>query len=86
MQIRYFAAAKAATGLDSEDLQAPESLEILLQVLSARHPVSASASAAPLELLLPRCSFLRNGVAARPDRTRLLDSDTIDVLPPFAGG
>lgn len=86
MLIRYFAAAKASAGQEEEQLTAQETLGALLAELSAKHPVSASASAPALALLLPRCSFLRNGVPVRLAETALHDSDTIDVLPPFAGG
>lgn len=86
MQVRYFAAAKASTGLEVEQLPAPDTLEALLGLLGTKYPASASTSAPALPDLLPNCSFLRNGVLARPGSTALLDSDTVDVLPPFAGG
>lgn len=86
MQVRYFAAAKAATGVEAEQLPAPETLGALLRLLGARHSASASDSAPALPDLLPNCSFLHNGVAVRRGETPLSDSDTVDVLPPFAGG
>lgn len=36
--------------------------------------------------VLAKCSFLVNGIA-EPDTSRMLqEGDTVDVLPPFAGG
>jgi molybdopterin synthase sulfur carrier subunit len=36
--------------------------------------------------VIAKCSFLVNGIA-ETDRSRvLIDGDTVDVLPPFAGG
>ncbi|WP_199241095.1 MoaD/ThiS family protein [Naasia lichenicola] len=36
--------------------------------------------------VLTRCSFLRNGAATTDRSTVLAPTDSIDVLPPFAGG
>jgi molybdopterin converting factor small subunit len=36
--------------------------------------------------VLSRCSFLRDGVAVRDLDTALGTAETLDVLPPFAGG
>ena len=33
-----------------------------------------------------RCSFLCDGIAVRDSETTLSDAQTVDVLPPFAGG
>jgi molybdopterin converting factor small subunit len=35
---------------------------------------------------LERCSYLCDGIAVRDETTPLRTGDTIDVLPPFAGG
>jgi sulfur-carrier protein len=78
--VRYFAAAYAAAGCDTEQLSARPgfSVEELICVLGRRNQ--------NLARVLAQCSFLCDGVAVR-DRTQALrPGDTIDVLPPFAGG
>ena len=87
MLVRYFAAASAATGVEEEHLEVPPgtTLGTLERLLTERHP-SAPDGELALAQVLTRCSFLRNGVATT-DRSRVLDADdSIDVLPPFAGG
>lgn len=87
MRIRYFAAASSATGLEEETFELPEGTTLggLEALLAQRHP-TAPDGGMPLERVLTRCSFLRNGVATT-DRSRVLEADdSIDVLPPFAGG
>jgi len=78
--IRYFAAARAAAGTESETLDiAPDStVDDLLGQLRDR--------SADLATVLDRCSFLCDGVAVRDRGARLQTHQTIDVLPPFAGG
>ena len=77
VQVRYYAAAKAATGVAEETRQLPAGATIgtFLDDLG-------STSAA----VFARCSFIVNGTATT-DRARVLgDGDLLDVLPPFAGG
>jgi sulfur-carrier protein len=75
--IRYWAAAKAAAGIAEEPFHA-DTLDDLLDAAAARH-------GAVLAQVLPRCSFLVDGV--RASRTAALtDGVTVEVLPPFAGG
>jgi molybdopterin synthase sulfur carrier subunit len=77
VQIRYFAAAKAATGKGEETRTVADGASIgaLLDELGA-NPAAVFA----------RCSFILNEVATT-DRGRVLrDGDRLDVLPPFAGG
>jgi molybdopterin converting factor small subunit len=78
--VRYFAAARAAAGADAEtiDLRAGVTVADLVEMLKTRD--------AELAKVLARCSYLRDGVAVRNMATELGDSQTIDVLPPFAGG
>lgn len=87
MLIRYFAAASAATGIEEEtlDLPAAVSLGDLERILSGRHPGTISGRRA-LSEVLTRCSFLLNGVATTDRSTPLASTDSLDVLPPFAGG
>jgi molybdopterin converting factor small subunit len=39
-----------------------------------------------LATVLSRCSYLCDGIAVRDETIGLRSGDTIDVLPPFAGG
>ncbi|WP_427016983.1 MoaD/ThiS family protein [Pseudarthrobacter sp. P1] len=88
MLIRYFAAARAATGMDEEAIELPGTPTVadLQAALATLHPASASDHTPPLAELLTRCSFLRNEIAVRDLATVLDASDVVDVLPPFAGG
>ncbi len=80
LHVRYFAAARAAAGMEAETLDVAEgtSVKDLVEQLGARSPELAS--------VLDRCSFLRDGVAVRNRAEPLRTNETIDVLPPFAGG
>jgi sulfur-carrier protein len=80
VEVRYFAAAKAAAGTAAESLGIPEgtTVEGLGALLGARH--------AELAKVLPRCSYLLDEVAVRDSSTPLPAGATVDVLPPFAGG
>ena len=86
MLIRYFGAAKAAAGIEEETIDAgPLQLGELLEKLAALHP-DAPEGTPVLQSVIGRSTFLVNEVAAR-DRSRLLGpGDTVDILPPFAGG
>ncbi|OBA86610.1 molybdopterin synthase sulfur carrier subunit [Mycolicibacterium mucogenicum] len=78
--VRYFAAAKAATGIETETLQLNEGVTVrdLVNSIGTR--------GADVAKVLSRCSFLRDGVAVRDLDTALATGGTLDVLPPFAGG
>ena len=89
MNIRFFAAAAAATGVEEQHVElGAESLTLagLSELLVSTYPVSASGHTPPLAELLTRCSYLLNEVAARDLSVTLNQGDVIDVLPPFAGG
>ena len=75
-----FAAARAAAGLESENIGVAEGTTVatLVGTLAERGPELAK--------VLKRCSFLRDGIAVRDDAIELSDGQIIDVLPPFAGG
>lgn len=79
--VRYFAAARAASGVDEESLvvAGPATVETVLATAVAMRGEA-------LEKVLSRCSYLRNTVAVHGMSTALLDGDVLDVLPPFAGG
>ena len=78
--VRYFAAARAAAGSDSEQLTARPGATVgeLVDSLGGRSP--------ELARVLLRCSFLCDGIAVRDRAKPLQGGNTIDVLPPFAGG
>jgi sulfur-carrier protein len=79
--IRYFAAARAAAGVESEPLELPDggTVEHTLAAIRERH-------GAELARVLERCSFLLDEVVVRDRAARVPAGATIDVLPPFAGG
>ncbi|MHA7239166.1 MoaD/ThiS family protein [Arthrobacter sp. TMS1-12-1] len=83
MLVRYFGAAKAATGVAEERVPAGRSLAAVLEELRGR-PVPPGGPS--LAVVLDRSSFLLNEVALRDASTVLADADVLDVLPPFAGG
>jgi molybdopterin converting factor small subunit len=78
--VRYFAAAQAAVGAESEQLSVGRGTTVdeLVERLGSGNP--------ELARVLSRCSFLRDGVAVRDRDQQLRRGSTIDVLPPFAGG
>ena len=78
--VRYFASARAAAGMEAEtlDVAAGTSVKDLVERLGARSPKLAA--------VLDRCSFLCDGMAVRNRAEPLETNQTLDVLPPFAGG
>jgi sulfur-carrier protein len=78
--VRFFAAARAAAGNESETIRIRPGTTIagLVDQLSARDENLAK--------VLMRCSFLCDGIAVRDADVTLVNAQTIDVLPPFAGG
>ncbi len=78
--VRYFAAARAAAGSDSEQLSVRSGATVseLVDRLGDRSQ--------ELARVLSRCSYLCDGVAVRDQAQPLQAGNTIDVLPPFAGG
>jgi molybdopterin converting factor small subunit len=78
--VRYFAAARAAAGVDDEILAVEPGTTVaeLVDQLSDRD--------ANLAKVLKRCSFLCDGIAVRDATVALDNAQTVDVLPPFAGG
>jgi sulfur-carrier protein len=78
--VRYFAAARAAAGSESEQLtvRAGATVGELVDALGARSQ--------ELARVLGRCSYLCDGLAVRDQGQPLQAGTTIDVLPPFAGG
>ena len=77
-RVRYFAGAAEAAGTESEQVHA-STLGDLRRLIVERHGVA-------LERVLGRCSLLINGARTEDAGAALADGDTVDVLPPFAGG
>jgi sulfur-carrier protein len=80
LTVRYFAAARAAAGTETETVQTASGTTVsaLVDTLAERGP--------ELARVLRRCSFLCDGVAVRDQTAELTNGQIIDVLPPFAGG
>ena len=78
--VRYFAAARAAAGFEDEIVGVAQGTTVgtLVQSLGERD--------AELAKVLSRCSYLCDGIAVRDFGLTLKDAQTVDVLPPFAGG
>jgi molybdopterin converting factor small subunit len=86
--VRYFAAARAAAGTETETvaLGAPaRSRREVEELLAGRHPQPAPGRP-PLAQVLARSSFLLDGVACPDPDTAVPDGAVLDVLPPFSGG
>ena len=81
MTVRYFAAARAAAGVETEAVDVPPgaTVDILLKAVRAAH-------GDVLGRVLDRCSFLLDEVAVRDRSVAVPAGATLDVLPPFAGG
>lgn len=81
LHVRYFAAARAAAGTESEDLELPDGATVAdaVDALRARHPGS-------LPRILDAASFLVDGIAVRDRQQPFPAAGELDVLPPFAGG
>ncbi|MFJ5697678.1 MoaD/ThiS family protein [Arthrobacter sp. NPDC093139] len=88
MHVRYFAAARAAAGLEEErfDLPAGSTVEALLAAVLDVERAEPPAGTPRLATILGRSSFLLNEVAVRDRSVVLREGDVVDVLPPFAGG
>lgn len=77
LTIRYFAAAAEAAGTEQETVRSPGTVGALRAQLVERF-------GDPMRRVLASGSFLVDGVVSRDDARAL--GDTVDVLPPFAGG
>ncbi|MBJ7341051.1 MoaD/ThiS family protein [Mycolicibacterium sp.] len=80
VNVRYFAAARAAAGVDDETVSIAPGATVADLVVALR------ARGEKLSTVLDRCSFLCDGIAVRDVRKSLKTNQTVDVLPPFAGG
>jgi len=88
VNVRYFAAARAAAGRDEEKFELPEgaTLATLVEAVLAVERPEPPAGTPPLARILSRSSFLLNEVAVRSTSAAVGPDDVVDVLPPFAGG
>lgn len=79
--VRYFAAARAAAGVESERVELRDGAGVAdaLDEVSRRHGDE-------LIRVLARCSFLLDSVAVRDRSAPVPAGAELDVLPPFAGG
>lgn len=78
VNVRYFAGAAEAAGVEAEALEVATVGELLAQMGATR--------GAELARVLTRCSLLVNGVRTDDPAAALSSADAVDILPPFAGG
>ena len=76
--VRYFAGARAASGVDTETRQAGTLEELVGQLVDTHGE--------RLARVLTACSFLVDGTSTRDGSASLAPGAVVDVLPPFAGG
>lgn len=76
--IRYFAGAAEAAGTEVEELEGATIGEVLA--------AARAAHGDRLSEVLERCSVLHGGRYVDEESTPVSSGDSIDVLPPFAGG
>jgi sulfur-carrier protein len=77
IEIRYFAAARAAAGISVERVN-PASLSMILKEVTSNN--------AQLAHVIEQCSFLVDSVAVNDMDMPVHAGSFIDVLPRFAGG
>jgi sulfur-carrier protein len=77
--LRFFAAARAAAGMDDLRVDGAATLAAALDRVEA-------TDAAAWERVRARSSFLVDGVTTRDPGTPLTGVTLVDVMPPFAGG
>jgi len=61
----------------------PDGIQVTVRYFAAAR---AAVPGTRLATVLSRCSYLCDGIAVRDETKTLRSGDTIDVLPPFAGG
>ena len=76
--VRYFAGARAASGVDTEQLPATTLDELVGRIVDVHGD--------RLARVLTACSFLVDGTSTRDRALVLAPGAVVDVLPPFAGG
>ena len=78
--VRFFAAASAAAGTESNVMTLSQGATVADAVREL------CGQSDELALVLRKCSYLCDGVAVRDQAAVLRPHQTLDVLPPFAGG
>jgi len=78
IRVQYFAAAAEAAGAESGEFEASTLGQLRERMLTAH--------GGEFDRVLTRCSILVNGVRTDEDAAALAESDSVHVLPPFAGG
>ncbi|WP_188491746.1 MoaD/ThiS family protein [Williamsia phyllosphaerae] len=80
IEVRFFAAAKAAAGRATDVVELPHDATVgdLETALGTDNP--------DLARVLLRCSYLRDSMAVRDRDRALAPCSLVEVLPPFAGG
>lgn len=80
VSVRFFAAARSAAGTECSEVALPtgSTIDDLASDLCCRSD--------ELARVLQKCSFLCDGLAVRDRTVALQSGQTVDVLPPFAGG
>lgn len=95
--LRFFAAARAAVGVDELTISLPSTTGMgaaagggvaptTVAALVALVRPAATVDPAEASAVLARCSFLVDGVSTQDTLTPVPDGAVIDVMPPFAGG
>ena len=77
IELRFFAAARAAAGTHSVHVK-PTQLSLILNQLCAEN--------SELARVIPQCSFLLDSLAVHDLDIQVEAGSVIDVLPRFAGG
>ena len=78
---RYYAAAAAAAGLEDRDRGGGRRVHGRATCWSTAEGATLASRSG-----LDSCSLLRDGLALKRGHALLADGDTVDVVPPFAGG
>lgn len=84
VRVRYWAVARSAAGIDQEEFAAPTTLSRLFADVLTRH-----ADRPRLGDVVAICSVLvgdRPVGTSDPSTVVLRSGDTVELLPPFAGG
>ncbi|MGH3444304.1 MAG: MoaD/ThiS family protein [Nocardioidaceae bacterium] len=84
--VRYWAAARSAAGVDSEQVEVGEGTSLATVLAAARR---MHADRPRLAEVLEVCSALvgdRPVGATDPAEVAVRPGDTVEILPPFAGG
>lgn len=77
VEIRFFAAARAAAGVDQMFSPSAQFHEIISEICRTKPALAP---------VIAQCSFLLDSVAVHDQNFVVHDGSVIDVLPRFAGG